>query len=393
MRVLHLNATPSGGGVAELLSSLIPLLRECGLDAVWKVLPKDVEFFKITKSIHNALQGADYSFTDMDVERYMEHDRLAADSEYGAYDVVVVHDPQPLAFRHFAGHRDARWIWRCHIDTSTPNDRVWKVLKPFIEEYDAAVFTSEKFVPPDLDMGTGTTHLIAPAIDPLATKNRELPDDLVRDIIAEFGVDLDRPLITQVSRFDPWKDPGGVVRLYREARKTHPDLQLAMLAFMATDDPEAWDIYELITRETEEEPDVHILSNLNGVGRLEVNAFQRASDVVLQKSIREGFGLVVSEAMWKQTPVVAAAAGGIPLQMSNGVGGYLAEGEDDYLHHILTLLADPAHAHDVATRGQQHVREHFLVTRLLLDNLKLYRDVTSDGERTRPETREIAGVR
>ncbi|HEY3317989.1 MAG TPA: glycosyltransferase [Coriobacteriia bacterium] len=375
LRVLHLNATASGGGVAELLSSLVPLLVSAGLAAEWNTLPQHAEFFEVTKRFHNALQGMPYVPTEEDVSAYLDHDRLSAEALTASYDVVVTHDPQPVAFRHFAGRRGAKWVWRCHIDTSAPSADAWDLLRPFVEEYDAAVFTLRAFVPPGLGLGQERLFFIPPAIDPLSSKNRHLPESLCEEVVSEFGIDVRHPLLTQVSRFDPWKDPLGVIGIYRRLKERFPALQLALVAFMAQDDPEAWRVYASVESETAGDPDAYVFTNLDGVGSLEVNAFQRVSDVVVQKSIREGFGLVVSEAIWKGTPVVAGDTGGISLQMSDGVGGYLADDQDDYAERISALLNDRSLATAVAAAGRERVREHFLVTRLLADELRMLREL------------------
>lgn len=375
LRVLNINSTASGGGVAELLTTLVPLEVASGIEAEWKTLPQHLDFFKVTKLFHNALQGMECELSKEDVQNYLDHNRLSAESDRGNYDVVITHDPQPIAFRHFSGRRGAKWVWRCHIDTSQPNEAIWDFLRPFVEEYDAAVFTMKKFKPPGLAIPEDWIYYIPPAIDPLSTKNRELPNSLCREVLLEFGVDPERPLIIQVARFDPWKDPMGVIRIYRWVKERVPSLQLALVGFMASDDPEAWQIYSAIEKELKDDRDAFVFTNLNGVGSLEVNAFQRLANVVVQKSIREGFGLAVSEAIWKRTPVVAGNTGGIPLQMSNLVGGFLADTEDDYPRWIEYLLDNPDEAREVVERGREHVRKHFLITRLVLDELKLFRSL------------------
>ena len=233
----------------------------------------------------------------------------------------------------------------------------------------------KKFLPPDIGIPEERVFFIPPAIDPLSTKNIDLPASLSRTVLSEFGIDLERPLLTQVSRFDPWKDPMGVIRIYRRAKERVPDLQLALIGSMATDDPEGWEMYAAIENELKDDSDAFIFTNLNGAGSLEVNAFQRLSNLIVQKSIREGFGLVVSEALWKGTPVVAGNTGGIPLQVTNGVGGFLADGEDDYVDRAIFLLENPTEAHDIGYRGMKFVKDHFLVIRLLIDELKLFRSL------------------
>lgn len=373
VRLLHVNATASGGGVAELLNSLVPLEQDCGLEAEWRVLCKHEGLFKATKGFHNALQGMPFNLTPEIKQVYLERNQHCAAMLGDKYDIVIIHDPQPAAMLKFIDFSSTRWIWRCHIDTSTPDQGVWGFLRPFIQAYDVAVFTMPEFVPPDL---TGPRMVfIPPAIDPLSPKNRALPKYLFREEVAEFGIDLSRPLMTQVARFDPWKDPKGVIQAYRLVKQELPQLQLALIGAMAEDDPEGWEVYNAIRSEQDKEPDLHIFTNLTGVGAHEVNCFQRASDVVVQKSIREGFGLVVSEALWKGTPVVAGNTGGIPLQMQNGIGGFLVNSVEECAERVAYLLTHSAEAESVARSGWERVRDNFLILRLLLDELKLVQSI------------------
>ena len=369
IRLLHVNATASGGGVAELLNSLVPLEQNCGLEVEWRILCPHEGLFKVTKGFHNALQGMSFSMTPEIEQVYLERNQHCADMLGGGYDVVIIHDPQPAALRQFVSFSGARWIWRCHIDTSNPTPEVWGFLRPFIQAYDVAVFTMPQFVPPDL---TGPRmEFIPPAIDPLSPKNRALPKYLCREEVAEFGIDLSRPLMIQVARFDLWKDPQGVIDAYRLVKQDLPQLQLALIGAMAEDDPEGWEVYNVIRENQGKDPDLYIFTNLTGVGAHEVNCFQRVADVVVQKSIREGFGLVVSEALWKGTPVVAGNTGGIPLQMQNGVGGFLVDSVEECAERVTYLLIHSDQAESVARRGWERVRDNFLMPRLLLDHLKL----------------------
>jgi trehalose synthase len=369
-RVAHINATSYGGGVSELLRSLIPLYRALGIDASWSVIPGEQKFFEVTKGFHNALQGAAFDLTDEVKDIYLSQNREISELLDREYDYVFIHDPQPAAVRALHGHNNAKWVWRCHIDTSSPNPEVCAFLLPFILEHDALVFTMDQFVPQEM-RSQGHLVIIPPGIDPLSPKNMTLPTDISSRIVAWTGVDLDRTLITQVSRFDPWKDPMGVIQVYRTVREEIPDMQLALLGQMALDDPQGWDMYHQIVAEVGTDPDIHVLTNFIGIGNLEVNAFQSHSNVVLQKSIREGFGLVVSEALWKDTAVVAGRAGGIPLQMPEGVGGYLIDGNEECARRIVQLVKDPREAQELGVRGREHVRNNFLITRLLADELKL----------------------
>ena len=281
-RVLHVSATPYGGGVAEMLRSEIPLLRDLGLDAHWKLIRGDDAFFSVTKSLHNGLQGSPHGLTTDEEERYLTQSARNAEAlDDDHYDIVVIHDPQPLALPELHGRGEARWIWRCHIDTSEPNSQVWAFLRPFLAGYDAAVFTVGGFVPPDFPLSR--IEIIPPAIDPESPKNIEIDHQLATRVLDWIGVDTTRPFVTQISRFDPWKDPLGVIDAYRLARRETPDLQLVLAGSMALDDPQGWDIYHTIHDETREEPDIHVFTNLTGVGNIEVNALQRLAAVVIQK--------------------------------------------------------------------------------------------------------------
>lgn len=377
-RILQLNATPYGGGVAELLNSVIPLERGLRLDVRWGVIVAEPAFFALTKRLHNALQGApQWEVTAAEVDAYLRHNTHVADAIRGKYDIVMVHDPQPAPVQLLTRDVRAKWIWRVHIDLSAYNRDAWAFLEERIDGYDAFVFTMREFVPEPLDRSR--VRCFAPAIDPLSPKNIALPADLRDRIVRWTGVQLDRPIITQVSRFDPWKDPLGVIRVYRQLREKHKGLQLVLLGSMALDDPEAWSIYERITKDVEGDPEIHVASNFTGIGNLEVNAFQSASDVVIQKSIREGFGLIVSETLWKGTPIVAGRTGGIPMQMSDGEGGFLVSREEDWVPRIDALLSDRDEARRLGGLGRERVRQQFLITRLLEDELTLMAEMRPAG--------------
>lgn len=368
-RIAQINATTYGGGVSELLRSIVPLYRGLGIHCDWKLISAEPQFFNVTKDLHNALQGAPYELTRAARETYLECSTLNAQLLDEGYDFIIVHDPQPAAIRYFRGRAGARWIWRCHIDTSEPNEAVLDFILPFLLEYDALVFTMERFILPRLDHQRFVT--IIPAIDPLSPKNMALPGGICDEIRAWRGIDPSRPLLTQVSRFDPWKDPMGVIDVYRLVRRELPGLQLALLSTIAHDDPEVWDVYKTLVDEVRGDDDIHLLTNLIGVGDVEVNAFQACSDVVLQKSIREGFGLVVSETLWKRTPVVANRSGGIPLQMQDGVGGFLVDNTEECAERALHLLTHRDEARALGLAGRASVRRRFLITRLLADELRL----------------------
>ncbi len=373
-KILHVNATAYGGGVSELLRSSVPLLRDLGLEVDWKVISGSPAFFGATKALHNALQGSERTLSEAERDAYRDATRENAPLLDGDHDFVVIHDPQPAALLDMHGKGDASWIWRCHLDTSAPNPDAWAFLRPLLARFDAAVFTMPEFVPPDLPIEN--VRAIAPAIDPLGPKNLDISRHTASQILDWIGIDISRPLVTQVSRFDRWKDPFGVIDAYRLVREEVDGLQLALVGSMALDDPEGWEIYGQLSERAEDDPLLHIYTNLTGVSNVEVNAFQRLSDVVVQKSIREGFGLVVSESLWKGTPVVAGRAGGIPLQMPDGVGGILIESTEECATALLRLLEDRELADSLGASGREHVRERFLLPRLLRDELVLLRSLS-----------------
>ena len=383
-RVLHLNATPYGGGVSEMLRSAIPLLRDLGVNAEWRIISGNPAFFRITKNVHNGLQGMPGELTEAERAHYESTAAANAAQLASEYDLIVVHDPQPAPIASIVPDRAARWVWRCHIDTSEPSPYYQQLLARYRTAYDALIYTMPQFVPPDVD--PSDVFLIPPAIDPLSPKNVELPEPLARDMLNWIGVDLGYPLITQVSRFDPWKDPIGVIDVYREVREHHPHLQLALVGSMAQDDPEAWDMYRRVIAEVGEDDLIHVFTNLTGVGNVEVNAFQRLSTVALQQSIREGFGLVVSETMWKRTPIVARNAGGIGMQMPPDVGGVLVDSHTSAVAAVNELLDDPDRAHRLGRAGHDHVRNHFTMPRLIRDELMMMHAIgvtPSPARRTR----------
>ena len=374
-RVLHLSATAYGGGVAELLATHVPLLRSVGIDAEWQVLHGSDEFFAVTKQVHNALQGADIEWTPhmqrTYLERILDNSLLMDDG----YDVVVVHDPQPAALLHFlrdhpslAGGR-TRWIWRCHIDLTVANPTVWEFFRPFVELHDASVWTLSEFVPASLKMD----HVVElhPCIDPLSVKNLDLARPFCEELTRQYGIDTRRPLVCQISRFDPWKDPIGVVDAFRMVREQIPDAQLLLAGSMATDDPEGFRVWEETERARDGDRDIHLLSNLHQVGSVQINAFQRVATVMVQKSLREGFGLTVSEALWKGRPVVGGRAGGIKLQVIDDFSGYLVDSIEGCAQRIIDLLADPVGADAMGSQGREHVRANFLATKELHDWLLL----------------------
>jgi trehalose synthase len=368
LRILHVSATAFGGGVAEILYTLVPLMRDAGLDAHWNVILGREEFFNVTKLLHNSLQGDENTLTEQQWEVFHAYNTMNARGLEGDWDVVVIHDPQPLGLRRNAPDRAGRWIWRCHIDLSNPNETTVARIRPLIEEYDASVWHLREYVPDGLD---GGVRIVPPAIDPLSPKNMALSPEDAAFVCEQFGIDPDRPLMCQVSRFDPWKDPIGVIDTYRLVTRELPDAQLALVGSMATDDPEGWEFFHQTYRYADGDPDIKILNNLNNVGAIEVNAFQSQADVVIQKSIREGFGLTVTEALWKGRPTVASHVGGIPLQIADGEGGFLVHSHEEAARRCIELLTDPELARRLGRAGKERVRANFLTPRLLRDWLQI----------------------
>jgi len=378
-RVVHLSATAFGGGVAEINYTLVPLMADVGLEVEWRIIHGAEEFFNVTKTIHNALQGSPQGLTAEECEVYARYNALNARDFSDDYDLVIVHDPQPAALRDHFPDSKARWIWRCHIDLSEPNEEVLDVLLPSIGRHDAAIFHLRNYVP-RRNSALPPAYIWPPAIDPLTPKNMALAVEDARYIVDQFGIDVQRPLLTQVSRFDPWKDPLGVIDAYRGVKEEFPDVQLALVGSMAHDDPEGWDFYDQTVAYAGGDSDIFILSNLNNVGAVEVNAFQVHSAAVIQKSIREGFGLTVSEALWKARPTVAGRVGGIVTQIQDGETGWLVDSSMECAEACREILADGGSARERALRGKEHVRRHFLTPRLLRDWLALFNRLLGDEQ-------------
>jgi len=368
-RVLHVSATSFGGGVSEILYTLVPLMIDVGLHTEWHVIYGREEFFNATKVMHNALQGNPQDLSENQWRTWQDYNAINARELSEGWDVCIVHDPQPAALSSLVPDKSRRWVWRCHIDLSTPNPDTLSRLLPYLEPYPASVFHMSKYVPAHMD---GRAHIIPPAIDPLAPKNMAFsPEDAVY-ICEQFGIDVDRPLLCQVSRFDPWKDPLGVIDAYRIVKADMPDVQLALVGSMATDDPEGWDYFNATVSHADGDPDIHILNNLNNVGAIEVNAFQSHCDVVIQKSTREGFGLTVTEAIWKGRPLIGGDVGGIPLQVSDGETGFLVSSVEECARRSLEILQDPGLGKQLGRAGKEAVRKRFLMPRLLRDWLELF---------------------
>ncbi|HDQ44775.1 MAG TPA: glycosyltransferase [bacterium] len=367
-RILHINSTFIGGGVAEILGSLAPLMNSAGLDADWRVLHGNADLFNITKQFHNALQGDSIELTDDMKKVYVQ-----ASEDFAAYalidhDVIIVHDPQPLPLIDFY-KKNQPWIWRCHIDLTHPDESLWDYLKGMILKYDLAVVSHEKYVREDLPV---RYRIIQPVIDPLTRKNRELTDTETAGLLDEFNIPIDKPILTQISRFDKWKDPIGVIKIYEKVRRK-VDCRLILCGNMAMDDPEGVAIHDEIKNLTDDLVESGDVILLTYESSLLVNVLQSLSTVVIQKSLREGFGLTVTEAMWKKTPVVASNIGGIPLQITDEKDGFLVDPEDydGFADRIVELIRNPELAADIGANAREKVRNRFLVTRLLSDYLEM----------------------
>ncbi len=380
-RILMLNSTAFGGGVAELLQTQVGILQDLGIETQWAVLEGADVFFDVTKTIHNGLQGAEVAWTRGMERTYWDTVRENAERLLDEdFDVWFIHDPQPAGIQRILaehGRGEGSWIWRCHIDLSEPNQGVWGFFESFLNTYDGIVFTMEAFRQPGLEHPE--VAFIPPSIDPTSAKNVDLPAATVRDLLGVYGIDAERPIVTQVSRFDPWKDPIGVIDAFRLAREEIDGLQLVMAGAMAHDDPEGMRYLDLTEEHRRDDPDIHLLTNVQMVGNTDINAFQRASDVVMQKSMREGFGLVVAEAMWKRKPVIGGAVGGIRLQIEDGASGYLVDSVQECAARTIDLLRDPERREAMGEAAHERVRDRFLTTRELEDYLRLIAKITGRG--------------
>ncbi len=361
----NINSTRSGGGVAEVLSRIVPLLQQVGVDAHWNVIQGGQKFFQATKKVHNALQGKEESISSEEFSLLLQPSRgKIEDYLYG--DIILVHDAQPIAL--VAKRREAgeKWVWRCHVDVSNPCPEAWDLVREFVVQYDAAVFSAASFSQ-ELPI---RQFLITPSIDPLSEKNRELSGNEIESVLAEYGIPQDKPIITQVSRFDHLKDPIGVIRAFEMVRK-NIDCRLVLAGGTAADDPEADKVLAEVEERAAGSKDIHVLL-LPPKSGIEINALQRASTVVLQKSLKEGFGLTVSEALWKGKPVVASAVGGMLLQVKNGFNGLLCHGVEGAAYALRLLLSNPEYARWLGENGREHVRQNFLITRHLKEYLLLF---------------------
>ena len=364
--IQNINSASFGGGVAEILNRMIPLMQDLGINVWWNVIEGDVKFFEITKRIHNGLHGVDIELLPQEIEYFLKinEENLTKISKWA--DIVFIHDPQPIALIKEKKRLKNKWIWRCHVDFSSPSKQVWLFLKKFIEKYDVSVFSAPAFA----RRLSIRQVLIPPSIDPLSDKNKELPQEFIESVLEKFGIDKNRPIITQISRFDYLKDPIGVIRAYRLVKK-YIDCQLVLAGGGAEDDPEGKKVLEDVRNEASSDPDIFVL-HLPPNSHLEINALQRASTVILQKSLREGFGLTVTEALWKEKPVIASCVGGIPLQIAHKYSGILTYTVEGTAYWIKQLIHTPSYAKMLGTNGKKHVKNNFLITRHIQDYLLLF---------------------
>ncbi len=370
-KIKNINSTPVGGGVAEILSRLVPLLNELGVLTYWDVIKGGKSFFEVTKKFHNAIHGKKEEINKKDFEIFLEVSEENISQMLVDEDIIFIHDPQPIAL--IKKKKDNRWIWRCHIDASNPDKKVWNFLKKFIINYDAAVFSAPAFSSP-LPI---RQFLISPSIDPLSDKNRELSKEEINAVLKKYGILKDKPLITQISRFDRLKDPIGVIEVYKKVKK-NIDCRLLLAGGTAVDDPEGMEVYNEVLEKTKHDKDIIVLNMQHN--DLEINALQRASDIILQKSIKEGFGLTVTEALWKAKPVVASNVGGISLQITHKYSGLLCYSIDGAAFAVKQILNNPKYGEKLGQNGREHVRNNFLITRHLKEYMLLFLSLYYKGD-------------
>jgi trehalose synthase len=361
--IQHINSTAVGGGVAEILSRMVPLLKELGVNTRWDLIKGGQDFFSVTKKFHNALHGKPQEVTQQDFDMFLETSQKNIEEVDTRGDIVFVHDPQPIAL--IKKKSDNKWIWRCHVDVSNPSQKVWEFLKEFIVHYDAAVFSAPSFA----QTLPVRQFLISPSIDPLSDKNKELPPEIIDAVLQKYGIENNKPIITQISRFDRLKDPVGVIEAYKMVKR-YVDCRLVLAGGTAADDPEGIEVLQEVKAQAQEDNDIHIL--LIPQNDIEVNALQRASTVIVQKSLKEGFGLTVTEALWKAKPVVASRVGGIPLQITHKYSGLLCTSIEGAAFAIKQLLNSPEYARKLGANGKEHIRNNFLLTRHLREYMLLF---------------------
>lgn len=364
--IQNINSTFTGGGVAEILTRMVPLLNQLGVDAQWTTIKGQKDFFDVTKKFHNALHGRNEDISSEDFSLFLEVNKKNIEELKLQGDIFFIHDPQPVALIAKKKELEGKWIWRCHIDVSNPDKRVWEFMRNFVADYDAAVFSAPNFSQ-KLPI---RQFMISPSMDPLSDKNKELPSEVIDSVLSKYGLDKDKPIIAQISRFDYLKDPIGVIQAFEMVRKSI-DCQLVLAGGTATDDPESEKVLEEVRELASGKPDIHILL-IPPESDIEINALQRAATIILQKSIKEGFGLTVTEALWKGKPVVASAVGGIQLQVKNKLTGLLCHSVEGAAYAVKRLLSNKEYAAWLGKNAREHVRQNFLITRHLKDYLLLF---------------------
>jgi trehalose synthase len=370
----NVNSTPVGGGVAEILTKMVPLLKELGVNATWDVIKGDQGFFNVTKAFHNALHGTPETITSEMLDTFRDTTEMNLREFQFNGDVLLIHDPQPAGLIARKKEIGRRWVWRCHIDVSTPQRDVWEFLREYVEQYDASIFSM-----PDFSQRLSIPqYMVCPSIDPLSDKNKDLPESQVAAVLEKYHLDPSRPILTQISRFDRLKDPVGVIAAYKMVKRRR-DCQLVLAGGGASDDPEGAQVLREVQEAAASDPDIHVLL-LPPFSDLEINALVRGSTIVLQKSLREGFGLTVTEALWKRKPVIGGAVGGIRIQLINGVTGYLVHSPEGAAQRILQLLADKELCRRIGENGYQHVKQNFLLTRHAREYLLIMLALEHPGE-------------
>lgn len=364
--ILNINSTFVGGGVAEILSRLVPLLNQLGVDVRWQIISGDAQFFKVTKKLHNALHGRAENISDAEFDLFMETTERNLNQIDFSGDILFIHDPQPAALITKKRDIGKNWIWRCHIDISQPDSRVWKSLRQFVIKYDAAVFSSPNFA----QVLPIRQFFAPPSVDPLSAKNKELSAEAVDAVLAKYDLDSDKPMILQVSRFDRLKDPLGVIKAFELVRRNFA-CQLVLAGGTASDDPESDEVLEEVKERAGGNPDIRIL-DIPPESDVDINALQRAATIIMQKSLREGFALTITEALWKAKPVVASAVGGIPLQVRNKLTGLLCHSIEGAAYALRQILANPDYGRWLGHNGKEHIRQHFLITREIKDYLLIF---------------------
>lgn len=380
LRVLHLSYTAFGTSVADLLGVAVPLLRDLGLDCQWQLVRSAPEFSAANQALYMALNSSEAPWSAELASTWLEYNRMNAGLLDREFDVIVVHDPQPLALPTFAARPGTRWVWHCHLDMAGTREDVWRLLRPHAERYDAVLFDAEDFGRPEL--AGPQVRIVAPCIDPLAPRNMELSPEAVTAILEQYGIDPDRPLVCQLSPFSDWTDPVGAIEAFSRAQREAPALQMVLAATYMVEDPASQASFERVAEKAAQGRDIRLFCTMSDMGNVAINALQRAAAVVMQRALGRGFGLWLSEALWKERPVVAGWAPGCRAQLVDGHSGYLCATVEEFAYRIASILADPALARRLGLAGREQVQRRFLITRLLADYLALFRELSPGRARS-----------